>query len=88
MCPFSFSKLYTVIVKNLLTSFKVLLRDNSHRHNIMICFLQEYFLLLMREILDPKYGMFKIIEENHLIWFNKQVKNNTETDYNNPSMMV
>jgi hypothetical protein len=27
----------------------------------------------MRDILDPKYGMFKTIEENHLIWFNKQV---------------
>ena len=35
--------------------------------------LQEFFLLLMRDILDPKYGMFKTIEENHLIWFNKQV---------------
>ena len=37
------------------------------------CCLQEFFLLLMRDILDPKYGMFKTIEENHLIWFNKQV---------------
>ena len=27
----------------------------------------------MKEILDPKYGMFKTIEENNLIWFNKQV---------------
>lgn len=33
---------------------------------------KEFFLLLMREILDPKYGMFKTIEENNLIWFNKQ----------------
>ncbi|XP_028404345.1 probable E3 ubiquitin-protein ligase HERC4 [Dendronephthya gigantea] len=33
---------------------------------------KEFFLLLMRDILDPKYGMFKTIEENRLIWFNKQ----------------
>lgn len=34
---------------------------------------QEFFLLLMKEILDPKFGMFRTIEENNLIWFNKHV---------------
>lgn len=32
---------------------------------------KEFFLLLMKEILDPNFGMFKTIEENNLIWFNK-----------------
>lgn len=30
---------------------------------------KEFFLLLMKEILDPKYGMFKEDEESRLIWF-------------------
>lgn len=32
---------------------------------------KEFFLLLIREILDPKYGMFKHYEESRLIWFNE-----------------
>ena len=31
---------------------------------------KEFFLLLLREILDPKYGMFKEYEETNAIWFN------------------
>ncbi|CAG2247672.1 HERC4 [Mytilus edulis] len=31
---------------------------------------QEFFLLLLREILDPKYGMFKFYEESRVDWFN------------------
>ncbi|XP_061191320.1 probable E3 ubiquitin-protein ligase HERC4 [Saccostrea echinata] len=31
---------------------------------------KEFFLLLMKEILDPKYGMFKFFEESRLQWFN------------------
>ncbi|KAH3862509.1 probable E3 ubiquitin-protein ligase HERC4 [Dreissena polymorpha] len=30
---------------------------------------KEFFLLLLREVLDPKYGMFKLYEESHLQWF-------------------
>ena len=29
---------------------------------------KEFFLLLLRDILDPKYGMFKVYEETHTIW--------------------
>ncbi|KAK3089327.1 hypothetical protein FSP39_002760 [Pinctada imbricata] len=31
---------------------------------------KEFFLLLLREIMDPKYGMFKVYEESRLQWFN------------------
>ncbi|CAC5368389.1 HERC4 [Mytilus coruscus] len=31
---------------------------------------KEFFLLLLREILDPKYGMFKFYEESRVDWFN------------------
>jgi len=31
---------------------------------------KEFFLLLMQDLLDPKYGMFKEFEENRTIWFN------------------
>ncbi|XP_054030574.1 probable E3 ubiquitin-protein ligase HERC4 isoform X1 [Melanerpes formicivorus] len=30
---------------------------------------KEFFLLIMRELLDPKYGMFRCYEESRLIWF-------------------
>ncbi|GAB0092566.1 probable E3 ubiquitin-protein ligase HERC4 [Sergentomyia squamirostris] len=30
---------------------------------------KEFFMLLLKEILDPKYGMFKEYEESRLIWF-------------------
>ena len=30
---------------------------------------KEFFLLLLKEILDPKYGMFKEYEETCTIWF-------------------
>ncbi len=33
---------------------------------------KEFFLLLLREILDPKYGMFAYYDETHTIWFNDQ----------------
>jgi len=32
---------------------------------------KEFFMLLIREILDPKYGMFKNYEESRLMWFNE-----------------
>ena len=31
---------------------------------------KEFFLLLMQDLLDPKYGMFKEYEETRTIWFN------------------
>ena len=33
---------------------------------------KEFFMLLIREILDLKYGMFVNYEETHTIWFNDQ----------------
>jgi E3 ubiquitin-protein ligase HERC4 len=33
---------------------------------------KEFFMLLLREILDPKYGMFIYYEETKSIWFNDQ----------------
>ncbi|XP_066150994.1 probable E3 ubiquitin-protein ligase HERC4 isoform X3 [Euwallacea fornicatus] len=32
---------------------------------------KEFFMLLLREILDPKYGMFKEYEETQAIWFSE-----------------
>lgn len=34
---------------------------------------KEFFLLIMRELLDPKYGMFRYYEESRLIWFSDKV---------------
>ena len=33
---------------------------------------KEFFLLLIREILDLKYGMFRHYEDSRLIWFNEE----------------
>ncbi|PIK41851.1 putative E3 ubiquitin-protein ligase HERC4 [Apostichopus japonicus] len=33
---------------------------------------KEFFMLIMREILDPKYGMFKFYEESRFVWFNRK----------------
>ena len=30
---------------------------------------KEFFLLLIREILNPKYGMFKVYEETQTVWW-------------------
>lgn len=30
-------------------------------------------MLIMKEILDPKYGMFKFYEESRFVWFNRKV---------------
>ncbi|XP_015126576.1 probable E3 ubiquitin-protein ligase HERC4 isoform X2 [Diachasma alloeum] len=32
---------------------------------------KEFFMLLLKEILDPKYGMFKQFEETRTIWFSE-----------------
>ncbi|XP_054238554.1 probable E3 ubiquitin-protein ligase HERC4 isoform X5 [Indicator indicator] len=34
---------------------------------------KEFFLLIMRELLDPKYGMFRCYEESRLIWFSDKI---------------
>ncbi|XP_006889079.1 PREDICTED: probable E3 ubiquitin-protein ligase HERC4 isoform X3 [Elephantulus edwardii] len=34
---------------------------------------KEFFLLIMRELLDPKYGMFRYYEESRLIWFSDKI---------------
>ncbi|OCT70081.1 probable E3 ubiquitin-protein ligase HERC4 isoform X2 [Xenopus laevis] len=33
---------------------------------------KEFFLLVMRELLDPKYGMFRYYKKSRLIWFSDQ----------------
>ncbi len=35
---------------------------------------KEFFLLIMKELLDPKYGMFRYYEESRLIWFAHKVQ--------------
>lgn len=32
---------------------------------------KEFFMLVLREVLDPKYGMFKTYEETRAIWFSE-----------------
>jgi len=32
---------------------------------------KEFFLLLMKEILNPKFGMFTYYEESRLVWFHQ-----------------
>ncbi|KAG5879073.1 hypothetical protein JTB14_023897 [Gonioctena quinquepunctata] len=39
---------------------------------------KEFFLLLLREILDPKYGMFKEYEETRAIWFSENSFEDTD----------
>lgn len=34
---------------------------------------KEFFLLMMKELLDPKYGMFRYYEDSRLIWFAHKV---------------
>ncbi|XP_005105124.1 probable E3 ubiquitin-protein ligase HERC4 isoform X1 [Aplysia californica] len=31
---------------------------------------KEFFMLLLREVMDPKYGMFNVDEDSYLQWFN------------------
>uniref|UniRef100_A0A3P9K827 HECT and RLD domain containing E3 ubiquitin protein ligase 4 n=1 Tax=Oryzias latipes TaxID=8090 RepID=A0A3P9K827_ORYLA len=33
---------------------------------------KEFFLLIMKELLDPKYGMFRYHEDSRLIWFSNK----------------
>uniref|UniRef100_A0A674N5A8 HECT and RLD domain containing E3 ubiquitin protein ligase 4 n=1 Tax=Takifugu rubripes TaxID=31033 RepID=A0A674N5A8_TAKRU len=33
---------------------------------------KEFFLLIMKELMDPKYGMFRYYEESRLIWFSNK----------------
>lgn len=39
---------------------------------------KEFFLLLIRQILDPKYGMFREYEETRAIWFAESSFEDTE----------
>lgn len=32
---------------------------------------KEFFMLLIKEILDPKYGMFKEFEDSRVVWFSE-----------------
>ncbi|CAF0990014.1 unnamed protein product [Adineta ricciae] len=42
---------------------------------------KEFFLLLTKEILDPKYGMFKVYEETNTIWFSDLYEKEEEPMY-------
>lgn len=35
---------------------------------------KEFFMLLLRNILNPDFGMFVEDEESHLVWFREQVR--------------
>ncbi|GAB1598948.1 probable E3 ubiquitin-protein ligase HERC4 isoform X1 [Argonauta hians] len=39
---------------------------------------KEFFMLIMREILNPDYGMFKYYEESRLMWFNSETFETTD----------
>ncbi|RLU20163.1 hypothetical protein DMN91_006770 [Ooceraea biroi] len=39
---------------------------------------KEFFMLLWRELLDPKYGMFKEYEESRKLWFNSDSLEDTD----------
>ncbi|KAM7542104.1 hypothetical protein Aperf_G00000007794 [Anoplocephala perfoliata] len=38
--------------------------------------LKEFFILIMRELLNPAYGMFKVYKDSRMLWFNE---NNLES---------
>lgn len=42
---------------------------------------KEFFLLIMKELLDPKYGMFRYYDESRLIWFSHKVQTKTSIPY-------
>lgn len=39
---------------------------------------KEFFMLLMKDLIDPKYGMFKVYEETNCIWFNNKTFENEQ----------
>ncbi|VDN96413.1 unnamed protein product [Rodentolepis nana] len=43
--------------------------------------LKEFFILIMREILNPAYGMFKVYKDSRMLWFN-------ETNFESPHMFA
>ncbi|XP_065086376.1 probable E3 ubiquitin-protein ligase HERC4 isoform X2 [Ochlerotatus camptorhynchus] len=40
---------------------------------------KEFFMLLLKDILDPKYGMFKTYEDSRAIWFTEDYFENEDT---------
>ncbi|GAB6023588.1 putative E3 ubiquitin-protein ligase herc3 [Chamberlinius hualienensis] len=42
---------------------------------------KEFFMLLMKDLTDPKYGMFREYEETKRIWFNSQTFENEKMFY-------
>ncbi|CAF5221615.1 unnamed protein product, partial [Rotaria magnacalcarata] len=42
---------------------------------------KEFFLLLTKEILNPKYGMFTVYEETNTIWFSDYYDEEEEAMY-------
>ena len=46
---------------------------------------KEYFMLLIKELLNPMFGMFYQDEESHLIWFRDQVTSLSPSSSSTPS---
>ena len=55
------------------TSYIVFKKLTSRYIIIFRLIIQEFFLLLLREILNPDYGMFVQDEESHMLWFSEYV---------------
>lgn len=39
---------------------------------------KEFFLLLLKELMDPVYGMFTYYKESNLLWFSDKVSRHAE----------
>ena len=40
---------------------------------IVVQLFQEFFMLILREIMDPMYGMFQYFPDSRLMWFSEEV---------------
>lgn len=49
---------------------------------------KEFFLLLIKEILDPKYGMFKMYKETNTLWFSRHLFEDGENMFSLIGIMV
>ena len=41
---------------------------------------KEFFLLLLKELMDPVYGMFTSYKESNLLWFSDKVSNHIKVE--------
>lgn len=64
---FSFAKIFPFCARFLLSCFRWVLPDQGLDEGGVQ---KEFFMLLLKELFDPKYGMFTLDTETHLYWFN------------------